>query len=33
MADLQSVDEAMKGLEGVLNPSLLKPFADLRKRL
>jgi hypothetical protein len=33
MADLHAVDEAMKGLEGVLNPKLLKPFADLRKKL
>jgi len=33
MADLHAVDEAMKGLEGVLNPALLKPFAHLRKKL
>ena len=33
MADLYAVDEAIKGLEGVLNPALLKPFADLRKKL
>jgi hypothetical protein len=33
MADLQAVDKAMKGLEGVLNPELLKPFLQLRKKL
>jgi len=33
MADLQSVDKAMKGLEGVLHPEVLKPFAELRKKL
>ncbi len=33
LADLQAVDKAMKGLEGVLNPELLKPFIQLRKKL
>ena len=33
MADLQAVDEAMKGLEETLHPNVLKPFADLRKKL
>ncbi|MEK6898591.1 MAG: hypothetical protein AABW79_00660 [Nanoarchaeota archaeon] len=33
MADLQAFDGAMKGLEGVLNPDVLKPFAALRKKL
>lgn len=33
MADLQAFDKAVKGLEGVINPKLLKPFADLRKKL
>jgi len=33
MADLQAFDSAMNGLEGVLNPDLLKPFAQLRKKL
>ncbi len=33
MADLQAVDEAMKGLEGTLHPDVLKPFAELRKKL
>ena len=33
MADLQAVDEAMQGLEGTLHPDVLKPFADLRKKL
>ena len=33
MADLQAVDKAMKGLEGTLPPDVLKPFAELRKKL
>lgn len=33
IADLQAVDEAMQGLEGTLHPDVLKPFADLRKKL
>jgi len=33
MADLQAVDEAMQGLEGILHPDVLKPFVDLRKKL
>lgn len=33
MADLQAFDGAMKGLEGVLNSDVLKPFAALRKKL
>jgi len=33
MADLQAVDKTIKGLEGVLNPELLKPFLQLRKKL
>ncbi len=33
MADLQAVDEVMKGLEGTLHPDVLKPFSDLRKKL
>jgi len=33
MADLQAVDKAMKGLEGTLHPDVLKPFAELRKKL
>lgn len=32
-ADLQAFDKAMKGLEGVLNPKVLKPFTQLRKKL
>jgi len=33
MADLQKVDEVMKGLEKTLHPDVLKPFVDLRKKL
>ena len=33
MADLQAVDKVIQGLEGVLNPDVLKPFVDLRKKL
>jgi len=33
MADLQSFDSAVKGLEATVKPELLKPFADLRKKL
>jgi len=33
MADLQAVDKAMQGLEKTLHPDVLKPFADLRKKL
>ena len=33
IADLQAVDEAMQGLEGTLHPDVLKPFAELRKKL
>ena len=33
MADLQAFDGAVKGLEGTLQPNLLKPFVDLRKKL
>jgi hypothetical protein len=33
MADLQEVDKAIKGLEGTLHPDVLKPFAELRKKL
>jgi len=33
MADLQAVDKAIKGLEGTLHPDVLKPFAELRKKL
>ena len=33
LADLQVFDSAMKGLEGVLNPKLLEPFAKLRRKL
>lgn len=32
-ADLQAVDKAMKGLERTLRPDVLKPFAELRKKL
>src|SRR3989338_5834678 len=32
MADLQAFDGAVKGLEGTLQPNLLKPFVDLRKK-
>jgi len=33
MADLQAFDNAMKGLEGILHPNVLKPFVELRKKL
>lgn len=33
IADLQAFDKAMKGLERTLHPDVLKPFADLRKKL
>jgi hypothetical protein len=33
IADLQAFDSAMKGLEGTLHPNVLKPFAELRKKL
>lgn len=33
MADLQAVDKTMKSLEGILHPDVLKPFAELRKKL
>ena len=33
MADLQTFDNALKGLEATLKPEVLKPFADLRKKL
>ena len=33
MADLQSFDKAMKGLEGTLHPNILKSITDLRKKL
>ena len=33
MADLQTVDKTMKGLEGTLHPDVLKPFVELRKKL
>ena len=33
VGDLQVFDSAMKGLEGVLNPKLLEPFAKLRRKL
>jgi hypothetical protein len=33
MADLQAVDKTMKGLERTLHPDVLKPFAELRKKL
>jgi len=32
MADLQVVDDAMQGLEGILHSDVLKPFVDLRKK-
>jgi len=32
-ADLKAVDEAMEGLEGFLNPEVLKPFRELRRKL
>ena len=33
MADLQAFDNAVKGLEATVKPELLKPFADLKKKL
>jgi len=33
MADLQAYDSAVKGLESTVKPELLKPFAELRKKL
>ncbi len=33
MADLQAVDRTIKGLEGILNPDVLKPLLELRKKL
>jgi len=30
---LKAVDEAMEGLEGFLNPEVLKPFRELRRKL
>ncbi len=33
MADLQSFDGAVKGLEATVKPELLEPFAQLRKKL
>ena len=33
MADLQSFDGAVKGLEATVRPELLEPFAQLRKKL
>ena len=33
MAELQAADKAMKGLEGILNPDILKPLLELRKKL
>jgi hypothetical protein len=33
MADLQTYDAAVKGLEATVKPELLKPFAALRKKL
>jgi len=33
MMDLQAFDNALKGLEGTLHPDVLKPFAELRKKL
>ena len=33
MADLQSFDSAVKGLETTVRPELLEPFAQLRKKL
>lgn len=32
-ADLQAFDDAMKGLEGIIQPTILKPFVNLRKKL
>jgi len=32
-ADLESFDNALKGLEGILNPELLKPFVQFRNKL
>src|SRR3989344_2314153 len=32
-ADLATFDNAVKGLEGVLNPALLRPFQQLRSKL
>ena len=33
MADLQSFDGAVKGLEATVRPELLEPFVELRKKL
>ncbi len=33
LADLHAVDKAIKGLEGTLHSDVLKPFAELRKKL
>jgi len=33
MADLQTFDNAYKGLESTIKPEVLKPFADLRRKL
>lgn len=33
MADLQAANKAVQGLEGTLHPDVLKPFADLIKKL
>ena len=33
MADLQSFDSAVKGLEATVKPELLEPFVELRKKL
>jgi hypothetical protein len=33
IADLQAVDKALKDLEGTLRPDVLKPFAELRRKL
>ena len=33
IADLQAFDNAVKGLEATVKPELLKPFADLKKKL
>ena len=33
ITDLRAVDAAIKGLEGTLQPNVLKPFVDLRKKL
>ena len=33
IADLQSFDSTMKGLEAIVRPELLEPFAQLRKKL